>query len=68
MGMSAEVGKDLCPRSGNDLCSLETGEDNVCVRESAGVCLSRNSSSGNHGRRGLEADELQSRQGEMDLT
>lgn len=54
MEMRAEVGKDLCPRLG----SLESGEDKICAGESAGVCLSRNSASGNHGRRGSEADKL----------
>lgn len=33
MELRANVGKALCPWSGNGSCSLETEEDKVCWRE-----------------------------------
>ena len=50
MGLRADVGNGLCPRLGNGLCNLETG-DHVDV-QSAGVWLNRNSATGSYGRRG----------------
>lgn len=50
MGLRADVGNGLCPRLGNGLCSLETGE---CVDvQNAGVWLNRNFATGSYGRRG----------------
>lgn len=67
--LRAGVGRDLHPTLSNGLCSLEPGEDKACVGgETTGVWLSRNCAPRSHGRRGGEADELQSWQEKMKQT
>lgn len=57
MGLRAEVGKHLCPRSDNGLCILETEEDRS-VGQSCRSLSKHKFCIREYGRRGSEADGL----------